>query len=123
MKKPLIIPLFVLFCFPIILARCSKPLVNKELQFGIWASQKNLWDEAIFRWKKVLGSNPNSAAAHNNLAVAYEKKGLWEDAKKEYEAALKIAPNDTSIASNYKKFKENLEPEKEKDKKEKDEKK
>jgi Tfp pilus assembly protein PilF len=123
MKKPLIIPLLVLFCFPLILASCSKPLVDKELQFGIWASQKNLWDEAIFRWKKVLASNPNSAPAHNNLAVAYEKKGLWEDAKKEYEAALKIAPNDTSITSNYKKFKENLAPEKEKDKKEKNEKK
>lgn len=121
MKKPLIIALLVLFCFPIIFARCSKPLVDKELQFGIWASQKDLWDEAIFRWKKVLTLNPNSAAAHNNLAVAYERKGLWQDAQKEYEAALQIAPNDPSITYNYKKFKENLEPDKEKDKKEKDE--
>ena len=124
MKRPLVFLLAPVFFLPLLFTHCSKSLVDNELQFGVWASQKDLWEEAIFRWKKALVSNPNSAAAHNNLAVAYEKKGLWEEARKEYEAAAKLAPENTSIQFNYKKFKENLEPDKakEKDKKEKDEK-
>lgn len=84
---------------------CSRPLSENQLHFGIEAAQNDLWDEAIFRWKKVLLSNPQSSAAHNNLAVAYEKKGLWEEAKKEYEAALKLTPQNTYIKTNFQNFK------------------
>jgi len=59
--------------------------------------------------EKVIESNPNSSAAHNNLAVAYEKKGLWDEAKKEYEIALKISPEDKYIKSNYENFIKNYE--------------
>lgn len=85
---------------------CSHPFLNQQLQFGIQAAQIDLWDEAIFRWKKVISVNPNSVAAHNNLAVAYEKKGLWEEAKKEYEIALKLSPENSHVKSNYQNFKE-----------------
>jgi Tfp pilus assembly protein PilF len=78
--------------------------IHDYLKFGIMVAQKDLWDEAIFQWKKVLKINPNNAAAHNNLAVAYEKKGLFEKAKEEYEKALKLAPNDYRIKSNYESF-------------------
>ena len=54
-------------------------------------------------------SNPSSAAAHNNLAVAYEKKGLWEEAKNEYETALKISPENKYIKSNYENFQKHYE--------------
>ncbi len=87
---------------------CSSAF-QSQLQFGIYAAQKNLWDEAIFRWKKVVGSEPNSASAHNNLAVAYEQKGLWKEAESEYKLALKLSPNHEYIQSNYTKFKRNLE--------------
>lgn len=73
------------------------------------AAQKELWEEAIFRWEKVLQVNPDSAVAHNNLAVAYEKKGLLERAQEEYEKALKLSPNNRYIKSNYEKFKKTLE--------------
>ncbi len=46
---------------------------------GVWAAEHDMWDEAIFRWKKALEENPDAAILHNNLAVAYEKKGLWEE--------------------------------------------
>ena len=85
---------------------CSR--TPDQLRFGVWASQNNLWDEAIFRWKKTLQADPGSAAAHNNLGVAYEKKGLFEDALREYEAALKLAPNDKFVKSNYQNCKENI---------------
>jgi tetratricopeptide (TPR) repeat protein len=98
--------LIFLFSIIVFFLSCSSSLNDEQLKFGIQAAQKDLWDEAIFRWKKVLRSTPNSAAAHNNLAVAYEKKGLLEEAKKEYETALKISPENSSIKSNYQSFKE-----------------
>jgi tetratricopeptide (TPR) repeat protein len=89
---------------------CAAHRPGDQIRFGIWAAGHDLWDEAIFRWKKVLSQDPGSAAAHNNLAVAYEKKGLWEEARKEYEAALKLAPENAWVKLNFRKFKENLEP-------------
>jgi tetratricopeptide (TPR) repeat protein len=89
---------------------CAGPRLSDQIGFGIWAADKELWDEAIFRWQKVLAQNPQSVAAHNNLAVAYEKKGLWEEARKEYETALKLAPNNAWVKLNFKNFKNNLEP-------------
>jgi len=84
---------------------CSSALKQNQLQFGIMAAKNDLWDEAIFRWKKVILSNPQSASAHNNLAVAYEKKGLQGEAEKEYEIAIKLSPSNKYIQSNYQKFK------------------
>lgn len=89
----------------ILLSSCSHAVQKSQLQFGIQAAQKDLWDEAIFRWKKVIQADPGSAAAHNNLAVAYEKKELWEEAKEEYEIAIKLSPKNERIESNYTKFK------------------
>ncbi len=85
---------------------CSR--TPDQIRFGVWASQNNLWDEAIFRWKKALEADPGSAAAHNNLGVAYEKKSLFQEALKEYEAALKLAPQDKYVKSNYQNCKENI---------------
>lgn len=90
------------------LTGCSPSVINSQLQFGIQAAQNDLWDEAIFRWKKAVELNPESAAAHNNLAVAFEKKGLWEEASEAYEVALKLNPNNRYIESNYQNFKERL---------------
>jgi Flp pilus assembly protein TadD len=77
--------------------------------FGIQAARQDLWDEAIFRWKRVIQIQPDSAAAHNNLAVAYEKKGMWDEAEEEYKIALKLSPANKHIQSNYEKFKKHLE--------------
>jgi len=101
----LVFILFLTFSF----SACSQKLMDNQIQFGIQAAQKELWDEAIFRWKKAVEAEPNSAAAHNNLAVAYEKKGLWEEAKKEYETALRISPENKYIKSNYDDFKKHYE--------------
>lgn len=84
--------------------------MDSQLLFGIQAARQELWDEAIFRWKKAILSNPDSAAAHNNLAVAYEQKGLWEEARKEYEIALKLSPGNDHINANYQNFKRNNAP-------------
>lgn len=99
----LLLPLFMLF------TRCALPLPKSQLHFGILAAQRDLWDEAIFRWKKAAQLEPDSSSAHNNLAVAYEKKGLWEEAGKEYEIALALNPKNEYIQANYEKFKQRME--------------
>jgi tetratricopeptide (TPR) repeat protein len=98
-----------LFILSLISACAPAPALRDQVAFGVWAAEKDLWDEAIFRWKKVLAENPDSVAAHNNLAVAYEKKGLWEEARKEYETALKLDPDNPWIKFNYENFQGNLE--------------
>jgi Tfp pilus assembly protein PilF len=99
----LLLPFFILF------TACAKPPPRTQLDFGILAAQRDLWDEAIFRWKKAVELEPESSSAHNNLAVAYEKKGKWEEAKKEYETALKLNPKNEYIQSNFEKFKRRTE--------------
>ncbi len=110
---------FLLIALTLILAGCSRSYKSSQIQFGIFAAQNDLWDEAIFRWKKAVQVNPESAAAHNNLAVAYEKKGLLEEAEKEYETALKLDPKNSYIKSNLENFKKNLASQGEEEKKEK----
>jgi tetratricopeptide (TPR) repeat protein len=100
--------LLILLPLLMVVTHCASPPPQSQLHFGILAAQRNLWDEAIFRWKKAVQLEPDSSSAHNNLAVAYEKKALWEEARKEYEIALELSPKNEYIQANYEKFKQRL---------------
>lgn len=104
------------------LGGCASAGTPNQLKFGLWAAEHNLWEEAIFRWEKVISAEPTSVPAHNNLAVAYEKKGLWDKARAAYEAALKIDPKNTYVKTNFDRFKEQQESLKKKEEKEKEKK-
>lgn len=117
MDKRVILIIFISLVLLISIQGCSRPFIENQLLFGAEAARKDLWDEAIFRWKKVVTSNPQNAAAHNNLGVAYEKKGLWDEARKEYEMALKLNPNNKYIKSNYQNFKNHYDLRKKEEKK------
>ncbi len=99
----------VAFLVSLLVAGCSFLPKPDQVSFGIWAAEQDLWDEAIFRWKRAIALDPDSVAARNNLAVAYEKKGLWEEARREYEIALKLSPQNRWLKANYQSFKDNLE--------------
>ena len=77
-----------------------------QVGFGINVAQRGLWREAIYRWEKAVEIDPNYAAAFNDLAVAYEHEGQLDKARKAYERALEIEPNNTQIRQNYELFKE-----------------
>jgi tetratricopeptide (TPR) repeat protein len=91
------------------LVSCSGPKSLSQLKIGIWAANRDLWEEAIFRWTRVLQTYPNSAPAHNNLAIAYEKKGMIAEARQEYEQARKLAPHNDYIKVNFDRFKKSVE--------------
>ena len=90
-------------------AACARPLEPTPLAAGVAAAEAGLWDEAVRSWTLAAERDPGSAAAHNNLAVALERKGDWDGAGREYEAALRLAPDSPEIKANYASFKLRLE--------------
>lgn len=68
-------------------------------------AKSGLWREAYFRWQKHLQSGHNTAAVHNNMAVALENMGKFKEAEKEYLKAIELAPGSQVIKDNYNQFK------------------
>ena len=79
---------------------------KEQVQFGINVAQNTLWNEALYRWQQAVKLDPSYAAAWNNLAIAYEHDGKFEEAKKAYEQALTLDPKNLMIRQNYDLFKE-----------------
>ena len=77
-----------------------------QVDFGIKSAQKELWSEALYRWKRAVEIDPTYAAAHNNLAIAYEHNGQFDEARVAYEKALELEPNNVLIKQNYDLFRE-----------------
>jgi Tfp pilus assembly protein PilF len=77
-----------------------------QVEFGISVAQRGLWREAIYRWEKATELDPTYVAAYNDLAIAYEHEGQLDKARKAYEKALEIDPNNTQVRQNYELFKE-----------------
>ena len=88
------------------LAADARDEAKKQVQFGISVAQKSLWREAIFWWERATKVDPTYAAAHNNLAIAYEHEGDLGKARQAYEKALELEPNNAMIKQNYELFKE-----------------
>lgn len=102
----------------LVLSSCSAHKYRSEFDFANKLAKEDLWKEAYFRWLKFFSAGNNTAAVHNNMAVALEKMGKFSEAEIEYQKALEIDPKNTFIKSNYDRLKKFLE----KDKSEKDEK-
>jgi len=79
---------------------------QEQIEFGIKMAQSGLWNEALYRWLKATELDPTYAAAWNNLAIAHEHEGKFDEAKKAYEKALQIEPKNLMIRQNYDLFKE-----------------
>lgn len=75
-----------------------------QRRFGVQMAKMNLWREAMFRFRRAVEMNPSDAQAYNNLAVAYEANGDFENAAKAYREALRLDRNNQFIAKNYSRF-------------------
>ena len=84
----------------------SRDEARSQVDFGINVAQRGLWREAIYRWEKAVELDPKYAAAFNDLAIAYEHEGQLDKARKAYDKALELEPNNTQIRQNYDLFKE-----------------
>src|SRR5688500_15384632 len=99
--------------FALLLTLTAAPLAadargdaKKQVEFGIAVAQRGLWREAIYRWERAAEIDPTYAAAHNNLAIAYEHEGDLAKARVAYEKALQLEPDNTLIKQNYELFRE-----------------
>jgi Tfp pilus assembly protein PilF len=98
----------------VLLLLVSAPLIyadnrgdaKAQVEFGIRVAQRGLWREAIYRWERATELDPTYPAAFNNLAVAYEHEGMLDKAKKAYDRAVELDPNNTLIRQNYDLFQE-----------------
>ena len=84
----------------------SRSDAREQVEFGINVAQRGLWREAIYRWEKAVELDPKYAAAFNDLAIAYEHEGQLDKARKAYEKAIALDPNNANIRQNYDLFKE-----------------
>ncbi len=75
-----------------------------QLRFGVQMAQRGLWGEALFRFQKAERIDPDNARILNNLAVAQEAAGRYEDALATYKKALSLAPGDRDLKNNYAHF-------------------
>jgi Flp pilus assembly protein TadD len=77
-----------------------------QVEFGWDVAMKGLWSEATYRWLKAAEIDPTYAAAWNNLGIAYEQQGKFDEARKAYEKAIQLEPNNNFIRQNYDLFRE-----------------
>jgi Tfp pilus assembly protein PilF len=81
------------------------PTTAAEVRFGVSMAQKGLWSEAIFRFHEAQRlSGGNDPQVLNNLAVASEALGKFDDALGFYKQALQLAPGDPALKNNYDRF-------------------
>src|SRR5688572_7365865 len=88
------------------LAADARSDAKMQVEFGIAVAQRGLWREAIYRWERAVTIDPTYAAAHNNLAIAYEHEGDLKKARMAYEKAIELDPANSFIKQNYELFKE-----------------
>jgi Flp pilus assembly protein TadD len=102
-----VVPFGIALLFVASLAAADDRSAAKEqVEFGIKVAQNGLWREALYRWERAVQLDASYAEAWNNLAVAYEHAGRFEDARKAYETAIKLDPKNMLIQQNYDLFKE-----------------
>jgi len=75
-----------------------------QISFGVEMARRGLWNEALFRFEQARRTEPRDPAVLNNLAVAYEAVGRFDDALATYREALEVAPENRGVRQNYTRF-------------------
>jgi type IV pilus assembly protein PilF len=83
----------------------SAEMINVELGVG-YLKRGHEGDEevALQKFKKAISINPKFALAHSMLANVYDRKGLFESAKKHYELSQRYNNGNPDITNNYANF-------------------
>jgi tetratricopeptide (TPR) repeat protein len=79
---------------------------GEEMEFGYKAARRGYWQEALERFELADELTPNEARILNNIAVALEANGRFEEARTTYQVALSIDPGNTRLQANYARFQE-----------------
>ena len=63
---------------------------------GVALVRQELYHEALTSFRLALKANPDDAATHEQMAVAYTHIGLVEDARRAYRFAIDLRPRSPS---------------------------
>lgn len=86
------------------LAAQGKKGAGSQLEFGIKMAKRGLWNEALFRFSRVLKERPGDPRVLNNMAVAYEAIGEFDKALEYYKLALERDSGNRELRRNYAQF-------------------
>lgn len=78
----------------------------EQMELGYRAARRGYWQEALTRFQLADSLRPEQPRILNNLAVALEAVGRFDDALATYERARAIAPGDRNLRRNEKALKE-----------------
>jgi len=67
-------------------------------------AKRGLWAEALFRFHQADRERPNDPEVLNNLAVAYEAVGQFDEALETYKRALQAGGSNRGLKRNYSAF-------------------
>ena len=77
---------------------------DDQLRFGVEMARRGLWSEALFRFERARDMDPGNPRVLNNMAVALEAAGRYEDALEVYREALRVSPGNRALSENYARF-------------------
>lgn len=79
---------------------------SADMEFGYKAARRGYWQEALMRFERANELTPEQPRILNNLAVALEANGLYEQALLTYQTGLAIDSKNDALQRNYTRFKE-----------------
>jgi tetratricopeptide (TPR) repeat protein len=84
----------------------AKGEAKEEMKYGLNAAKRGYWLEALSRYERANELVPGRVNILNNIAVALEAAGRFEEALVTYETAIEIAPNDRVLRRNLNQFRD-----------------
>jgi len=79
---------------------------HAEMREGVRAAQRAYWQEALFRFQNARTLEPQDPEVLNNLAVALEALGRYDEALATYKQALQGGSKSSALRRNYARFAE-----------------
>ncbi|NVL90086.1 MAG: tetratricopeptide repeat protein [Desulfobacterales bacterium] len=77
-------------------------LISLVTVFGVATHQRNLaWKDDFSLWQDVVKKSPNKARPYIWLGLAYQRKGLVDEAIARFHKALTLEPNHADTADTY----------------------
>jgi tetratricopeptide (TPR) repeat protein len=90
----------------VVAADNSAKEASADMEFGYKAARRGYWQEALMRFEHANELTPGQPRILNNLAVAQEANGLYEEALLSYQTGLAIDPRNDALKRNYTRFQE-----------------
>lgn len=84
----------------------AKKEAGDDMEWGYKAARRGYWQEALVRFQHANELTPDQPRILNNIAVAQEANGLYEQALLTYQTGLSIDPGNRALQRNYARFQE-----------------